>query len=98
MCTFPEIKMASRRRKKVSCSSHSLQELKVTNRPIKLHQWNEDSMRHAYEAVTTKKMGVNRAALEFDVPRTSLKDRVSLRVIHGCNMGPKPYLTQDKEK
>jgi len=43
-------------------------------------------------------MGVNRAALEYKVPRTTLKDRVSLRVIHGCNMGPKPYLTKDEEK
>jgi len=55
-------------------------------------------MRRAYEVVTTKKMGVNQAALEFDVLRTTLKDRVLLRVIHGCNMGPKPYLTQDEEK
>ena len=66
--------MARRRRKKVGCSSQSLQELKATNRPKKLCQWNEDSMRCAYEGVTTKKMGVNRAALEFDAPRTTLKD------------------------
>ena len=64
----------------------------------KLCQWNEDSMRRAYEAVNTKKMGVNRAALVFDVPRTTLKDRVSLRVIHNCNIGLKLYLTQDEEK
>jgi len=98
MCTFPEIKMARRRGKKISRSSQSLQELKATNHPKKLCQWNEDSMRRAYEAVTTKKMGVNRAALEFDVPRTTLKDQVLLRVIHGYNMGRKPYLTQDEEK
>jgi len=51
-------------------------------------------MRRAYEVVTTKKMGVNRAALEFGVPRTTLKDRMSLRVIHVCNMGLKPFLTK----
>jgi len=59
MRTFSEIKMVLRRRKKVSHSSQSLQELKATNCPKKLCQWNEDSMRRAYEAVTTKKMGVN---------------------------------------
>ena len=37
------------------------------------------------------------AALEHGVPRTTLKDRLSRRVIHGTNMGPKPYLTQDEE-
>jgi len=49
-------------------------------------------MRRAYEAVTYG------AALEFKMPRTTLKDRVSLRVFHGCNMGPKPYLTQKEQK
>jgi len=81
MRTFPEIKMARRRRKKVSRTSQSLQELKATNRSKELCQRNEDSMRRTYEVVTTKKMGVIRAALEFDVPRTTLKDRVSLRVM-----------------
>ena len=44
--------------------------MKATNRPKKLRQWNEDSMRRAYEAVTTQKMGVNRVALEFHVSRS----------------------------
>ena len=41
---------------------------------------------------------MNRAALEHSVPRTTLKDRLSGRIIHGSNIGPKPYLTQDEEK
>ena len=40
---------------------------------------------------------MNRAALELNVPRT-MKDRVSGRVVHGCNMGPKTYLTNEEEK
>lgn len=55
-------------------------------------------MGRALEAVTEGKMGVNRAALEYNVPRTTLKDRVSGRVIHGSNMGPKMYLTYEEEK
>ena len=98
MRTFTEIKMARKRRKKAHKSSRDSTLQPANNRPKKLRQWNEDSMRRAYEAVTNKEMGVNRAALEFKVPRTTLKDRVSLRVIHGCNMGPKPYLTQEEEK
>ena len=43
-------------------------------------------------------MGVHTAALEFNVPRTTLKDRIAGRVAHGCNMGPKPYLTYEEEK
>ena len=40
---------------------------------------------------------MNRAALEFNVPCIRLKDQVSGRVSHGCNMGPRPYLTYKEE-
>ena len=49
------------------------------------------------DAVEKGKLGVNRAALEFNVPRITLKDRIVGRVAHGCNMGPKPYLTHEEE-
>ena len=41
--------------------------------------------------------GINRIALEFNVPRTALKDRITDQVVYGCNMGPKPYLTYEEE-
>ena len=44
------------------------------------------------------KMGVNRATLEFKVLLTTLKDRVLGRVVHGSNMGPKPYLNNKEKK
>ena len=31
------------------------------------------------------------------VSRSTLKDRLSGRVVHGTNSGPKPYLTRDEE-
>jgi len=83
MRTFPGIKMV-RWRKKVLHSSQDGVVASKQNRPKKLSQWNEDSMRCAYEAVTSKKIGVNRVALEFKVPCTALKDRVSLKVIYGA--------------
>ena len=49
-------------------------------------------MRGALKAVA-EGMGVNRAAMEYGVPRTTLKDRVAGRVQHGCNSGRAPYLT-----
>ena len=55
-------------------------------------------MKRALEAVTEGKMGINRAALEFNMPRTTLKDRISGRVVHGSNMGSKMYLTLEEEK
>jgi len=55
-------------------------------------------MRRAYEAVTCKKMGVNRASLEIKVPHTVLKDRVSLKMIHGCDIGQSHTLSTKKRK
>lgn len=46
----------------------------------------------AIAAVTSGKMGVNRAADQYCVPRTTLKDRLSGRVAEGANPGPTPYL------
>ena len=71
---------------------------KVSNRPAKLRTWSNDSMLQAMDAVKSGKMGVNRAAVEHGVPRTTLKDRIAGRVVHGTNMGPKAYLTHEEEK
>ena len=41
---------------------------------------------------------VNQAARDYGVPLTTLKDRVSGRVIHGTLPGPKAYLNQAEEE
>jgi len=43
------------------------------------------------------RLGVNRAAEEYDVPRTTLKDRIAGRVKHGSKSGLDPYLTLSQE-
>jgi len=40
---------------------------------------------------------INQAAREHDILRTTLKDRVSGKVTHGSNPGPKPYLNTVEE-
>jgi len=54
-------------------------------------------MRGALKAVA-EGMGVNRADMEYGVPRTTLKDRVAGRVQHGCKSGTSPYLTPEEEQ
>lgn len=68
------------------------------NRPKKLRQWDDGAMVSAMNVVACGNMGINRAALEFGVPQTTLKDRVSGIVVHGTNIGPKPYLCYEEEK
>ena len=52
----------------------------------------------ALKSVKDGTMGCNRAATEFGVPKTSLKDRVSGRVIHGYKSGKAPYLSHAEEQ
>ena len=60
---------------------------KRKGRVLKRKQWSEESMLGAIKAVQEGTLGVNRAALEFAVPKTTLKDRLSGRVIHGSSCG-----------
>ena len=40
---------------------------------------------------------INQAAWDHGVPKTTLRDRLSGRVIHGSKPGPKPYLSSSDE-
>ena len=59
--------------------------------------WDDESMINAMEAVKSGYMGVNQAAREHGIPRTTLKDRLSGRVKHGKKTGPMPYLPSQEE-
>ena len=64
-----------------------------SNRPKKYRKWNEESMREAIQAVTEGKLAVNRAADQYTIPRSTLKDieclrgmGISLGLSHTCRM------------
>jgi len=73
------------------------EEGETPHRPKKYKQWTDVSMQGAMKAVT-EGMGINRAAMEFGVPKTTLKDRISGRVQHGSKSGRNPHLSVDEEK
>ena len=50
--------------------------------PKNYKKWTDKAMQGALKAIA-EGMGVNRAAMEYGVPRTTLKDRVAGRVQHG---------------
>ena len=54
-------------------------------------------MVEAMEAVGKGNTSINRAAVTFGVPRTTLKDRLSGRVLHGTKPGPQCYLDKKEE-
>ena len=65
---------------------------------VKCKLWNEESMRKAYEAVTMRGESVRRAATHYDVPKSTLHDRVEGKVSLGARSGPQRYLTNEEEE
>ena len=61
-------------------------------------QWSDESMLGAMKEVQEGTMGLNRAALEYGVPKATLNDRLSGRVVHGKKSGRSPYLSPDEER
>ena len=51
----------------------------------------------AVKAVISEGFSIRRASLQFSVPKSSLGDRVSGRVIPGSTSGPPRYLTSAEE-
>jgi len=49
-------------------------------------------MEKALQAVKNGQCKFKEAAREFNVPRTTLQDRISGRVAHGVESGSKPYI------
>ena len=60
-------------------------------------KWNKKSMEATIKAVEEGE-SISRAARDHGVPKTTLHDRISGRVVHGINHGPKPYLNSAEEK
>ncbi len=70
---------------------------RIPNRSSKRKSWSNKAMIGAMDAVKKDEMGVNAAAAHFGVPPTTLRNRLSGRVVHGTNPGPAPYLTKSEE-
>lgn len=66
--------------------------------PLEKHrkQWTDEAMVAAMEAVRNG-AAIKHAAVDHRVPRSTLQDRISGRVAHGSNPGPKPYLSRGEE-
>ena len=88
--------MPHRKRRHNKRSKSKVASPTVTNRPSKRKQWTNQQMLAAIEAVENG-CGVNQAAKEHGVPKSTLKDRLSGRVVHGTNPGPRPYLNKQEE-
>ena len=68
-----------------------------SQRPAQYKTYNEDRLRRAYTAVMEDKISIRQAAVEYNVPRSTLGDRVRGRVLSGAVSGRQPYLSRGEE-
>ena len=78
--------------------TNSLGDLTNVNRPLAYKRWNEEQMSRALDAVAAEGLSVRRAALMYGVPKSTLGDRVSGRVLCGSTCGRGKYLTDEEEE
>ena len=67
-------------------------------RPEFYKQWDDDKMQMAMKSVLEEGLPVRKAAEHYDVPRSTLNDRIQGKVIHGSHSGPSRYLNDAKEE
>ena len=60
--------------------------------------WDPESMVKAMNDIISSKMGVSKATEHYDVPATTLKDRISGRVNHRVKSGPQDFLTPEEDQ
>ena len=60
-------------------------------------EWTTDKMEKAIEAVHKGTLSVRRASEIYSIPKSTLHDRISGKVVQGASSGPEPYLTITEE-
>ena len=67
------------------------------SRPAHYKEWDEVQMGKAIEACVNEGMSIRQAAFHFGVPKSTLRDRMSGRVVPHSTSGPKTYLSLEEE-
>lgn len=77
-------------------------EKKISKKKVQkrfLHQYSEDDVKNALEAIRSDDMTTSAASREYGVPRTTLIDILKGRVPEiSRRMGPAPELTHEEER
>lgn len=78
--------------------SHFQSSKSYPDRPETFKLWKPEAMEKALNAVITQGISIRRAALDYGVPKSTLGDRVSGRVVPGSTSGPKRILSDEEEE
>lgn len=66
-------------------------------RMVGYKEWTYDQMDKAIQAVKDGGISIRQAAEEFNVPKSTLGDRISGRTLHGAKSGKSKYLGDEEE-
>lgn len=61
-------------------------------------KYTEEDLVNALESVKSKKLSLNKAALQYNIPKSTLSNKLNGKTIEGRRMGPPPVLTTAEEK
>ena len=87
--------------KRVLCSDSAVaveDAQKQPCRPQHFKEWSEENMSRAVSAVLVSGISIRKAALMYDIPKSTLGDRISGRVLEGNQSGPMRYLSIEEEE
>ena len=67
------------------------------SRSKKFKKWSEDLIEKAINAVINDGVSISRAAEDYGIPKSTLGDRISGRILPGSSSGPRKLLTTEEE-
>ena len=70
----------------------------VPDKPLSCKLWSEERTEKAVEAVNCNGVSVRRAAADYNIPKSTLYDRLSGKVLPGSVCGAPKYLTHSEEE
>ena len=83
--------------KRIYCRTRSTPRERTTHDAC-YKDWTYERMERAMQAVTVGGLSIRRASIEYNVPKSTLGDRISGRVIHGATSGKPRYLSDEEEE
>ena len=66
--------------------------------PVQYKSWTEENMSRAISAVVQDGVAIRKAVELYSVPKSTLGDRITGRMLPGSKSGPATYLTAQEEK
>ena len=65
--------------------------------PDRYKRYTDEQLEKAYKCATQGELSIHRAAEAFDIPRSTLYDKISGKSGFGCTSGPPRYLSDSEE-